>query len=151
VNQEKSFPVVISYGQNQETRTRIYRGVMDPVGLLPGQIVTATLLLPPAWAGEPVRFGLYDGGQVGQAASPNTPIIALNALLHVVADGTAQFNFRAGRTLGLYRLLVTVGAEQYLLQFSAGKPRSSSGLPPLPTPNLSPVPPPSPSPYSFSN
>jgi hypothetical protein len=146
VNPDESIPVVISYGQNQETRARVYRGVMDPVGMRPNQIVTVTLLLPKSVAGMDVALGLYDGGQIGQAAVPNTSIIALTALLHAAADGTVQFNFQAGQTLGLYRLQLTVGPFQSLLQFYVGRPRSTSGPTPLPSPSVNPPPLPTPSP-----
>lgn len=144
VNPEESFPVVISYGQNQETRARIYRGVMDPVGMPPSQIVTATVFFPVNRAGQPVRFGLYDGGQIATSVAGGfTPNIE-GALVSV--DGTLQFNFQAGPTLGLYRLLVTVGAGQYLLQFYAANPRSGSGLTPRPSPSVYPPPLPTPPP-----
>lgn len=135
VTPEQSFPVVISYGQGPETRVQVYRGLMQSAGVPAGQSVTVTLLLSSTYAGQVVALGLYDGGQVGYAAPPNnTPIIALNALLHVAPDGKVQFNFRAGQTLGLYRLLVTVGPAQFLLQFYAVTPRPAGDPVTVPTP-----------------
>jgi len=53
INPDESLPVVINYGQGQETRVQIYRGVMDAVGLLRNQVVTVTTsLTTAAW---PVR------------------------------------------------------------------------------------------------
>lgn len=147
-NPEESIPVVISYGQEQETRVQVYRGLMEPAGVPAAQSVTVTLLLSSAYAGQIVKLGLYDGGQVGAVALPGQDIITFGdpgvPLPVVSTDGTVQFNFKAGRTLGLYRLLVTVGPAQFLLQFYAVKPRSTSGLPPLPiaTPHGTPDPPP---------
>lgn len=140
VNPAESIPVVISYGENQETRVQVYRGLMQPAGVPAGQSVTVTLLLSSMYAGQVVALGLYDGGQVGQAAPPGTPINPPIAL-HVALDGKVQFNFRAGQTLGLYRLLVTVGPAQFLLQFYAVTPGSAGGPLPVPTPSRTPVPP----------
>ena len=124
-NLEESIPVVISYGEGQVARARISRGLMEPVGVPRQQAVTVTLFLPSAYAGQNVRLGLYDGGRAGtvplptQGISVNDPGVPLPVVL---PDGTVQFFFQAGRTLGLYRLLVTVGASQYLLQFHAVNP-----------------------------
>lgn len=124
MNAEESIPVVIRNGEGQELQTRIYRGVMDPVGMRPQQVVTATLLLPSSWAGQQVRLGLYDGGIVAASAVEkiiDPPVLPGDigglVTLSVSANGTAEFNFQAGPTLGLYRLMVTVGPGQYLLQF----------------------------------
>jgi len=85
-----------------------------------------------------VNLGLYDGGQVGVVAPPETRIVPLNAILKVATDGTVQFNFQAGRTHGLYRVLMNVGSGQYLLRFYAGTP--SKVQLPLPTPYPTPTP-----------
>jgi hypothetical protein len=141
VNPEESIPVVISYGQNQETRVQVYRGLMDPVGVPADKGVIVTVLLPAAYAGQIVRLGLYDGGQVSVVVSPDqdTTTISVGELL-AAANGSVLFNFKAGATLGLYRVLMTVGPAQFLLQFYAVRPRSTSDLP---SPDLSPPPPPS--------
>ena len=136
VNPDQSIPVVIDYGQGEATRVSIISGTMEPVGVLPNQSVTVTVSFPISRAEDRVSLGLYDGGQVGVVAPPRTSIIALNAILTVATDGTVQFNFQAGRTLGLYRVQMNVGNGQYLLRFYAGWPQ---GLPtPMPTPNFVP-------------
>jgi len=137
LNSDEVIPVVIHYGEGQETRATVHRGVMAPVGLLQNQIVTVTLLLPTR-AGEPVILGLYDGGQIGAAVLPGSENISLSNLA-VPDTGTVRFNFQAGRLLGLYRLLVTIGPGQYLLQFYAGRPRDGSLPIPTPTPPGPPV------------
>jgi hypothetical protein len=137
VNPDESFPVVINYGEGQETRVQIYRGVMEPVGLRPNQVVTVTVSLPTTMAGEHVKLGLYDGGAAGPAADPLNTITIGNLgvpIPDVSVSGSLQFNFQTDRTLGLYRVLMTVGSRQYLLQFYAGPPRPI----PVPTPNLVP-------------
>lgn len=119
---EGSLPVVINYGQGETTRVSIYRGMMEPVGVLPNQSVTVTVSFPVSRAGAQVSLWPYDGGQVGVVDPQRTTNIALNGVLAVGTDGTAQFNFQAGRTLGLYRVQMNVGSAQYLLRFYAGLP-----------------------------
>jgi len=145
VNPDQLLPVVINHGQGQETRVNVYRGVMQPVGLLPNQSVTVTLLFPASRAGTPVVAGLYDGGQVGAVAPPGTPISPVNAVV-VATDGTLQFNFQPDQTSGLYRVLVTAGSSQYLLQFYAVKP-GTAPRGPIPEPRPVPTPYPSPTPH----
>jgi hypothetical protein len=56
-----------------------------------------------------VGFAPLDGGEI--IASPN---------LQVDSDGAVAFAFRGGDTPGLYRVLVTIGGEQYEMQFYVG-------------------------------
>jgi hypothetical protein len=134
VNPEESSPVLISYGQDLETRVQVHHGLMEPVGVPIEQSVTVTLFLPSAYAGQIVKLGLYDGGKVGPPTLPGQQTITFTAPLPVSADGMVQFNFQAGRTFGLYRVLVTAGPAQFLLQFYAVRPRADSGALPVPTP-----------------
>lgn len=143
---------MIDYGGGQQTTAIIYAGVMEPVGVPRAQSVTVTLFLPAAYAGQVMRIGLYDGGQVGAAAPPGSETTALWAF-EVSAHGTIQFNFKAGQTLGLYRVLATLGADQHLLQFYAVTPRPASGSPlatevngPIVSPTVDPLPTPNPPP-----
>jgi hypothetical protein len=135
---EAPLPVVIDYGQGEETRVNVYGGMMEPVGVLPNQSVTVTVSFPISRAGALVSLALYDGGQVGAAALPGSGMITLGNL-QVPATGIVQFNFQAGRTHGLYRVLMNVGSGQYLLRFYAGRP-SKLQVPPLPTPFPTPSP-----------
>jgi hypothetical protein len=134
--------VVINYGQGQEARVSINRGLMEPVGLLPNQAVTVTLFFPSSKAGAPVAISLYDGGQINPPGS-----LPVTVQVHAVpATGLVQFNFQADRTPGLYRVLLSVGGNDYLLRFYAVKPgtppRGQVPRPPsLPTPFPSPTPP----------
>jgi hypothetical protein len=116
--------------------------MMEPVGLHPNQAVTVTVSFPARWAGAPVKLGLYDGGQAGPAAPPGQDIIYISnpgvPIPNVSVSGTLQFDFQAGSILGLYRVLLTVGSEQYLLSFYAGRPQALPTPTPVPTPNLVP-------------
>lgn len=134
---EEVIPVIIQYAEGPEARTRIYRDVMDPVGLLKNQVVTVTLQFPPSKAGELVHFGLYDGGLIGAPDLPGSEIIPISINAQAVpGTGTVRFNFKAGKILGLYRLQVTVGPSQYLLQFYAVQRATGGPLPAItPTPS----------------
>ena len=142
VNPEESIPVVIRYGQSQEARVQVYRGLMEPVGVPAQKSITVTILLPAAYAGEIVRLGRYDGGQIGPFDLPGLPLRQFDRPLAAALDGSVQFNFEAGQTLGLYRVLMTAGPAQFLLQFYAVKPRSSALPLPSPSPVITPEPPP---------
>jgi hypothetical protein len=151
-NPEGAIPVVISYGQGLETSVQITRGLMEPVGIPFDRPVTVTLFLGSGVPGTPVRIGLYDGGQIASVVAglpnppPNIVTDSLNNIVSITvrADQTVQFNFQSGRTLGLYRTLVTVGPKQYLLQFYAVQPRATPPLPGVtPTPPPHETPPPS--------
>ena len=147
---EENIPVVITYQDGTETRAQITRGLMNPVGIPFDKPVTVTLFLSSGIPGTPVHVGLYDGGQIAAATDvqnginpPNTgsPILT-NAIpiIVIAADQTVRFNFQSGGPLGLYRVLLTIGPKQYLLQFYAVRPRGSTALPPLPTITPSPTP-----------
>ena len=149
---EEVIPVVISYGEGLETRASISQGLMQPVGVPREQSVTVTLLLLGKYAGQPLALGLYDGGQVGAVTLPGQDMITFTnpgvPLPIVSADGKAQFNFRAGANFGLYRLLVTIGPNQFLLQFHAVAPRPLPVAIASPHPTVSPSPLPSPRPIT---
>lgn len=154
VNPEGSIPVMIEYGGGRQTNSVIRAGVMAPVGIPRAQSVTVTLFLPAAYAGQIMKIGLYDGGQVGAPAPPGGEIVAAQAF-EVSTNGAIRFNFKADETLGLYRVLATMGADQYLLPFYAVTARPSSGSPvttevnpPIVTPSVDPLPTPTPSPLT---
>jgi hypothetical protein len=144
---EEIIPVIVAYGDGSETHAQVVRGIMRPVGIPPTQAVTVTLFLPNATPGWPVKIGLFDGGVIAAAVSPPSPpptgappLDSTTPALAVAADQTVRFNFQSTVTLGLYRVLLTVGAQQYLMQFFAVKPRQTSQTPlPSPTPLRIPV------------
>ena len=146
INPDESIPVVVDYGEGKEVRVGIYGGVMEPVGFLPEQVAKVTLTFPTSWAGAPVTVGRLDGGVVGvptSAASGIVPSLPNEVTLTVPIPigGAFQFNFQAGRTHGLYRVMVSVGNTDYLLRFYVGTPASGASVPELPT--FTPAPPPS--------
>ena len=81
---------------------------MEPVVAVAGQPITITLQAPNNQPGDLVGLSPLDGGQV--IADQN---------LSVANDRTVTFSFQPGLTLGLYRILATVGAEQCQLQVYA--------------------------------
>ena len=140
---EESLPVVINYGQGETTRVSIYRGLMEPVGVLPNQVVTVTISFPTSMAGAPVKLGLYDGGAAGPAPLPGQDIFTISSpplpIPPVAVNGSLQFNFQAGRILGLYRVQMNVGSGQYLLRFYAGSPSKLQVPRPTPYPTPTPI------------
>jgi hypothetical protein len=150
VTPEASIPVVIAYGDGLETRAQITRGLMQPAGIPFDKPVTVTLFLGSGIPGTPVHVGLYDGGQIASVVAglsnppPNivTDFLGNTVSISVGTDQTVRFNFQSGGPLGLYRVLLTIGSKQYLLQFYAVRPRGSTTLPPLPIAPVVPTPPP---------
>lgn len=98
-------------GNGAENRLRSLDGVMEPVGVAAGDQIAINLEAPNSKAGQAVTVRLLDGGEI---VSPPA--------LSVANDGTVGFTFKAGATRGLYRVEVTLGAEQYELQLYAVRP-----------------------------
>ena len=103
--------MVAADANGREKRLNTLDGVMEPIGLPAGEQIALTLVASSNKAGQPVGVAPLDGGQI--IASPT---------LSVANDGTVGFTFRAGRTRGLYRVLVTLGVHQYELQLYAVRP-----------------------------
>jgi hypothetical protein len=141
VNPEGSIPVVITYQDGTDVRVQITRGLMNPAGIPFDKPVTVTLFLGSGIPGTPVRIGLYDGGKVTAVPLPGQDSVSVGdpgpPFPTVSAESTVRFNFQSGGPLGLYRVLLTIGPKQYLLQFYAVRPRA---VPPLP--GVTPTPPP---------
>jgi hypothetical protein len=95
-------------GSGERKRQRTLDGVMEPVGLPVGGQIAITLEASSSKAGQTVRLGLLDGGEI---ADPST--------LTVATDGKVGFSFVAGITPGLYRVLVSLGTDQYELRLYA--------------------------------
>jgi hypothetical protein len=112
---------IITDGTDESTEPPLstHDGVMEPVVAVAGQQITITLQTPNNPPGDPVGLSPLDGGQV---------IAAQN--LSVANDRTVTFSFQPGVTLGLYRILATVGTEQCQLQVQV-RPRRRSELPPI--------------------
>jgi hypothetical protein len=109
-NADDSVQMVIRYGPGQEKRRHSRQGVMEPVGLAVGQRVGITLQFLPQRAGELVLVTPLDGGEIN-----------LEGPVAVSPEGRVSFQFRSGRTAGLYRLAVS-GAEQCQLSLYAVDP-----------------------------
>jgi hypothetical protein len=87
------------------------QGIVPTVALLPNQQVAVTLQFSSDKVGAPVLIGTYDGGEISGIATVVVP-----------ADGAVPFTFQPGDGPGSYRVMVLVGAEQHLLQFSVKAP-----------------------------
>lgn len=106
-----SIEMVAVVANGAEKRVNSLDGVMDFVTLPAGEHIALTLVASSDKAGQPVGVAPLDGGEI---TAPST--------LSIASDGTVGFTFRAGRTRGLYRVLVTLGAHEYELQLYAVTP-----------------------------
>jgi hypothetical protein len=117
---DRSVQVVLNSGEDSETPLEIYGGEVEPVGMLPNQAMPFTLQFPSSRAGETVMIGLVDGGQVTAVTAQGNFVISNNGAdapnLLISDEGTFEFSFQPGATAGLYRVLVTVGVDQYQFQ-----------------------------------
>lgn len=94
-------------------------GIMEPIGLLPDEQITITLIVSSNWANYPVGIAPLDGGEIFAPAS-----------LSVASNGTVNFNFKGESTPGHYRVLVTIASEQYELRLYAATSRDVNCPPP---------------------
>jgi hypothetical protein len=125
-----SLELVVNYGGAEEIRFASHGGVLEPLPLVYSQVEPVRLACPPQKAGEPVTLSPLDG---------EGEIIAVENL-SVANDGTVAFSIKAGPTPGRYRILVTIGADQFELQLHVtgdlisvppGGPASTPPPPPI--------------------
>ena len=103
---DTSLEVTIKSGSGQERRPLHHGGLVDRVGLGPGQTVNVALKFPGKGAGEAVAVGALDGGTLtGQQG------------LATSAQGVAQFTYQGGGVPGCYRVLVHIAGQDYWLEF----------------------------------
>lgn len=88
------------------------QAIVPTVKVLSDQALAITLQFSSAKVGAPVLVWTYDGGQIS----------GMDQAVLVPQDGAVSFSFQPGGGLGTYRVLVLVGAEQHLLQFSVTAP-----------------------------
>jgi hypothetical protein len=112
-----SIPIemVVTGGTTEGVETS-HHGMMDLVGLRPNEQIAVTLNVPTSWGGNPVGIAPLDGGVVAPEG------------VEVKGDGSVNFTFEGGDTPGLYRVLVTIGGDEYQLQFYVVKPTHLEGL-----------------------
>jgi hypothetical protein len=109
--------VVVNLGHGEELTlssegSGSQQKIVPTITLTPNQSAAITLQVSSDKVGAPVIVGTYDGGQISGMDQP----------LFVPQDGAVSFSFQPGGGLGTYRVLVLVGAEQHLLQFSVTTP-----------------------------
>lgn len=119
---ESPFQLIIDFGQSSATIFESHGGEVEPVVLNLNGTLSFTLQLPIISAGSPVLIGILDGGQINVVTPQGTISLSANSTgappsLIVSDQGTIDLTFQAGSAPGLYRVLVTVGADQYQLQF----------------------------------
>ena len=84
----------------------------------PNGTVQVELKYPQSMKGEEVRLTVVDGGKVRTAAH--------RGLLAIDENGRAEFSFIAGTHPGIYRVMVSRGGRQHVLQFWVDKPANES-------------------------
>ena len=103
--------MVVNAGTDQEVWQTSQNGILQPVGVHLNEQIVVTLGVTENRIDSPVAFALLDGGQ-----------ILAHRFLLIDEHGLAEFTFEGGNTPGLYRVLVSIGAEEYLLQFYVSQP-----------------------------
>lgn len=123
-----SLELVVNSGGEEEMRLPSHEGVLEPLALTYEQLEPVMLACSPDKVGQEVTLSPLDG---------EGEIIAAENLV-VANDGTVAFSIKAGAIPGRYRVLVTVGADQYelLLHVSASliylPPSGPASTPPQP-------------------
>jgi hypothetical protein len=95
--------------EGNELRLPSQRGVFKPVTVNRAQVIPFMLEFPSNKAGLPLMVGALDGGEVNDGVSQEDAVVS--------ASGKMEFSFQPGPGLGLYRLIVHLPTEQYILQF----------------------------------
>ncbi|HYJ05470.1 MAG TPA: hypothetical protein VEX43_10070 [Chthoniobacterales bacterium] len=101
-----SLELVVNSGDEEEMRLPSHEGVLEPLALTYEQVEPVMLACSPDKEGQEVTLSPLDGE--GEIIAPENLVVA--------NDGTVAFSIKAGATPGRYRVLVTVGADQYELQ-----------------------------------
>lgn len=97
-------------------------GIMDPIGVLPGEQIGINLIVASNRVNYPVGIVSLDGGEIIAPAN-----------LYVTSNGTngaVGFTFKGGNTRGLFRVLVSIGSERYQLQLIVAQSRFNCPPPP---------------------
>jgi hypothetical protein len=113
----EAMDVVVNLGHGEEItlsseEAGSQQKIVPTVPFAPNRAVAITLQFGSDKAGAPVMVRTCDGGQIR----------GLDGIAFVPADGTFPFNFQPGGGLGTHGVLVLMGAEQHLLQFSVTTP-----------------------------
>jgi hypothetical protein len=103
---EKTIEVIIRSGSGKERAPLTNDGVVDRVGLRPGQVVSIRLKAHGHANSEPVFFTALDGGQLWS-----------DAPLALDGNGKTEFYYEGAFSPGLYRVLLRIGSTEYMLTF----------------------------------
>jgi hypothetical protein len=130
-------------------------GRFQKVALQPNQVVTVIMSLSLADVGKPADVQILDGGAIAAAlpqppplnSDPTDPeptpppemtpppvpawddLIDAGRTIPVSATGQLVFSFRPGRDIGLHRVSVVVGGNQYFFQFWRQNPSAPNNNP----------------------
>ncbi|HYJ04847.1 MAG TPA: hypothetical protein VEX43_06920 [Chthoniobacterales bacterium] len=149
---------VIRYGPGYTfaLAPRNSQGRFQKIALQPGQTITVLVNLSPADIGRPANLQILDGGAVGgievpEAGFPDIPgmpawpdipieeiigpvidpntVIDTGQTLPVSPTGQLAFGFRVGADVGLHRVSIIVGGNQYFFQFWRQDPSALNNNP----------------------
>lgn len=93
----------------------------DPIGVQPGEAVSVSIQFDPSHAGEPLKVGPLDGGEVNGTS------------IAVSDQGLVTFTFQADASPGRNRVVVRHGLQTLLVEFWALSPNPQNN-PPVITP-----------------
>lgn len=128
---------VIRYGPGHSLTLTPFNdwGRFQKVALQPGQVVTVVFQLSPPDFAKPADIQVLDGG--GMAGAPLPPEVSnilgsdfdIGKIATVSVTGQLLFSFRPGNDIGLHRVSVIVGGNQYFFQFWRQNPSALNNNP----------------------
>lgn len=103
---DESLSVTVTSASGAARHPLHFRGLVDRVGLAPGQTVSLDLVFPGRAAGTAVTASALDGG-----------VLSGHENLATSAKGAVQFSYQAGSLPGRYRMAAEIAGEEYILEF----------------------------------
>lgn len=103
---DDSIEVTIKSASGKERYPLQHDGMIDRVGLRPGQTVQIKLKFKGKKTGEAVHVSSLDGGELSGHGS-----------LAISSNGNLQFNYQAGAEPGRYRVILSLAQEEYWFEF----------------------------------
>ena len=111
---EPQLSTAITVPSGDLVRLRSHAGQFPPVSLNQGDRAHLRLQFPIGFAGTPITFGVLDGSDALRSGQAST----------IDQDGVASFQFQGPNdpdrnNFSLYRILVTAGSTESMVQFWA--------------------------------
>lgn len=103
---DESLRVTVTSASGAARHPLHHRGLVDRVGLAPGQTVSVNLVFPGKTTGTAVTASALDGG-----------VLSGHENLATSAEGVVQFSYQAGSLPGCYRVAAEIAGQEYILEF----------------------------------